>query len=158
MANIVTNRGKFLIATGTNLVSQADLKLMALDNQPSVYTPDADTNFVDEGGANDVLDAEYVGANYTGAFGGSGRKTLASKGWTEDDTNDRAEFDAADITWTAIGGGTETIDHVVLIDETGEAADTAAEVIAVIDSDLPVTTNGGDVTIAWNSEGIIHLT
>lgn len=130
---------------------------MLLDNNPTVYTISPDTNFVDEGGASDVLDAEYVGSGYTGGFGGAERKALASKAWTEDDGNDRGEFDAADLTWSSIGGGSETIDILVIIDETGASADTDTEVIALIDSGLPVTTNGGDVTVQWNAEGLIQI-
>ena len=41
----------------------------------------------------------------------------------------------------------------------GTSDDTDAVLIAYIDSGgFPVVTNGGDLTIAWNAEGILQLT
>lgn len=111
------------------------------------YVYDADHDF-----ANDVSGNELSGTGYTGGFGGSGRKTLASKTITEDTANDRVEYDCADITWTGINAG--TIGGIVLVKEITD--DAASPIIGFLDpSDL--VTNGGDVTLVINAEGILQI-
>lgn len=64
-------------------------------------------------------------------------------------------FDAADITFTAVSGA--TVEAVVLFLDSGTAA--TDYLIAYIDTgtNLPVTPNGGDITIQWNASGIFSL-
>jgi hypothetical protein len=120
----------------------------------SVHTVDRDDDFLDDGTASDFSSGELTGTGYAAGFGGAGRKTLASKTITVDKTNDRAEFDAADITWTAISAGTAA-QATVLKEITN---DPASKLIANIDTGgFPVLTNGGDLTITWNAEGILQL-
>jgi len=97
---------------------------------------------------------ELSGTGYTGGWGGAGRKTLASAAVAVDDVNDRASFDAADVTWTAINAG--TINGAVIFKD-GAANDTTSYVIAFIDL-ANTTTNGGDITIQWGANGILLLT
>lgn len=111
------------------------------------YTYDADHDF-----ANDVSGNELTGTGYTGGFGGSGRKTLASKTITNDTTNDRVEYDCADITWTALNAG--TIGGVVLVKEVTN--DAASPIIAFLDP-TNLVTNGGDVTLVIDAEGILQI-
>lgn len=58
-------------------------------------------------------------------------------------------FDAADITFTAVSG--DEFELIVIYRHTG--TDSTSELIAVIDNatGLPLTPNGGDVTIQWAS-------
>jgi hypothetical protein len=120
----------------------------------SVHTVDRDDDFLDDGTASDFSSGELTGTGYAAGFGGAGRKTLASKTITVDKTNDRAEFDAADLTWTAINAGTAA-QATVLKEITN---DPASKLIANIDTGgFPVVTNGGDLTITWNAEGILQL-
>ena len=99
---------------------------------------------------------ELSGTNYAGGYGGSGRKTLSSKVITRDDVNDRAEFSAAPVTWTAINAGTAAA--AVIIRERSLTGDTMSELIAYINTGgFPITTNGGDLTLTWNAEGILQL-
>lgn len=120
----------------------------------SVHTVDRDDDFLDDGGASDFSSGELSGTGYVAGFGNSGRKTLASKTITVDKTNDRAEFDCADVTWTAINAGTAA-QATVLKEITNDAA---SKVIANIDTGgFPVVTNGGDITIQVNAEGLIQL-
>ena len=158
MANTVTNRCKAEIVRGTiDWLNNADIKWMLADDV-TAYTISKDTDFVDDGGSNDLADAEYAGTGYTGGFNGSGRKALASKTLTEDDGNDRAELDAADPVYSAIGSGSESINQIAIIDETSQSADNAVDVLAIFDSNLPVTTNGGDVTFSPDAQGILQFT
>ncbi len=152
MAPLVYNRAKAEIMDGTIDLLSDVLKIMLVT---SSYVADADNDFVDEAGANDPIDHELTGTGYVAGFAGSGRKTLSGKVVSEDDANDRAEFDdTADITWTGIDAGTAAAailyKHIT--------ADTASVLIAYIDTGgFPVVTNGGDLTIQWNAEGILQF-
>jgi hypothetical protein len=120
----------------------------------SGYVADRDNDVVDAGGANDPVDHELTVGGYTPGYGGAGRKTLASKTIVVDKPNDRAEFDCADIAWTALLTG-ETIAAAILIKE-GAVNDTTSRLIAYLDvADTP--TNGSDVTLQINAEGVIQF-
>ena len=58
-------------------------------------------------------------------------------------------FDAADSTFSSVSGS--TVEAIVLYKDTGSAA--TSPLIAYIDSatNLPVTPNGGDIDITWDS-------
>jgi hypothetical protein len=114
------------------------------------YTPDIDTHQV----WSDVSATEYGTANgYT-----AGGKTLASKTVTQDNTNDRALWDAADVTWTALGPlSPATPSHAIIWNDTPTSP--ADPLIGYIE--LGVTaTNGGDYTLSFSSSpaAIISLT
>lgn len=118
----------------------------------TTHVPDKDDAFVDDGGADDLIDGELNGTGYAGGFGNAGRKALASKALVYDTANDRVEFDAADLTWTAIDAG--TIAQATLLKEVTSDAD--SPVIVNIDV-ADTVSNGGDVSLAWNAEGILQL-
>lgn len=75
--------------------------------------------------------------------------TLGSK------TTTGGTFDAADSTFTAVSGA--TVEAIVIFKDTGNTATSA--LIAYIDtaSGLPVTPNGGNITVAWNASGIFSI-
>lgn len=113
----------------------------------STYTPDKDdTNSV-------YAAAEISGVSgYTGGFGGAGRKVLGSKTITNDTTNDRTVYDAADpSTWAALGAG-DTIGGAI-IGKKGSASDATATPLFFLDfTDTP--TNGGDFSLAFDALGL----
>ena len=150
MPSFVYNTAAKEIADGTLNLLVDTIKVMLVT---SSYVADRDNDVVDAGGANDPVDHEINVTGYTRGFGGAGRKTLASKTWTTDKPNDRAEFDAADVTWTALGSGT-TIAAAILIKEITN--DASSRLIAYVDV-TDTATNGGDITIQWNAEGILNL-
>lgn len=120
------------------------------------YVPDRDDDVVDAGGANDPVDHEINVTNYARGWGGAGRLTLAGKTIGEDDPNDRAEFDADDLTWTALGNGSnETVAGLILIKE-GGANDTTSRLIAYLDI-ADTLTNGNDFKLIFDAEGIIQF-
>lgn len=88
------------------------------------------------------------------------RKTLASLAVNQDDPNLRAEFDVADVTWTAIGGASnDTIGAFLLIKFVTNDADSIP--IAYIDnagSSFAQATNGSDITATINVEGLLQAT
>ena len=119
------------------------------------YVADRDDDLVDAGGANDPVDHELSGAGYVSGHGNSGRKTLASKTITVDKPNNRTEFDAADVIWTFITAGTAA---QAIVHKEGSVDDTTARLVSHIDTGgFPVVTSGVDLTIQWNTEGIMQL-
>lgn len=111
-------------------------------------------------------DAEFVGSLTTlGEISATNyvRKALASEAVNEDAANNRAEFDAADVTWTALGGAAnDTIGAILVYRHVTNDAD--SPLIAYIDGAIfpgaasSLTTNGSDVVIQWNAEGILQAT
>jgi hypothetical protein len=146
MASGVYNSGKRDIGDGTIDLVADTIKVMLVN---ASYTPDADHDFVDDVNAN-----ELSGTGYTGGFAGSGRKTLGSKAWATDTANDRAEFTGVIPVWTAIDAGTAA--YAILIKEITN--DGASRLIGWLDIDPNVVTNGGDLTITANAEGLLQLT
>ena len=77
-------------------------------------------------------------------------QTIGSKTFTN------GVFDGADITYTAVTGN--SVEALVLYIDTGTAG--TSPLVAYIDSSvtgLPVTPNGGDITVTWNASGIFAL-
>jgi len=109
------------------------------------YTPDKDHDFADDF-VSSTNECNVTG--YTRGFGGTLRKALASKAVTYETTPNYAVFDAADITWTAIGGATnDTIATAVVLKEITN--DAASPMLLQLDVSPDVTTNGGDFTIQF---------
>lgn len=133
MANVFMNEAKLSI-TNRNIDLAADTIKVALVT--AVYVANADDQFIDAGGAADVVDARAAGTT---------DQTLASKVMGKDLTGDFAYFDANDVTFTAVTAGTAIVAAVIYKD-TGTP--TTAKIIAY--SDIPdVTPNGGDITLQW---------
>ena len=77
-------------------------------------------------------------------------QTIGSKTYTD------GVFDGADVTFTAVTGN--SVEALVIYIDTGSAA--TSPLIAYIDTSvtgLPVTPNGGDISITWNASGIFAL-
>lgn len=74
---------------------------------------------------------------------------IATSGNLASKTSTRGVADAGDVTWTAVTGAQS--EAVVVYRDTGTA--TTSDLIAWIDSatNLPVTPNGGDVTVTWDN-------
>lgn len=66
-------------------------------------------------------------------------------------------FDGADCTFTAVSGATV---EALVIYVKNAGANTTWRLVAYIDTGvtgLPVTPNGGDISIAWNASGIFKI-
>lgn len=77
-------------------------------------------------------------------------QTIGSKTFTN------GVFDGADVTFTAVTGN--SVEALVIYIDTGSAA--TSPLVAYIDTSvtgLPVTPNGGDITVTWNGTGIFAL-
>lgn len=145
MASAWYNVGKDAVLDGTINFLTTTLKLMLVDDSETFNSDDATLNL--------VSDNEVSGTGYTGGFGGAGRKTLGSKVVNIDQANDRAEADSTvDVTWSSISVG--VVRAAILCYEV--TSDTDSIPIAFLDLG-DVTTNGGDLTIQWNAEGILQI-
>lgn len=77
-------------------------------------------------------------------------QTIGSKTFTN------GVFDGADVTYTSVTGN--SVEALVIYVDTGTAG--TSPLVAYIDTSvtgLPVTPNGGDITITWNASGIFAL-
>lgn len=90
---------------------------------------------------------EHDGANYV-------RKALGTQAVNEDTGNERAEFDAVDVTWTSLGAGTRAIAGALIYKHVTNDADSVP--VAWIDNPAFPNSNGGDYTIQWNAEGVVQ--
>ena len=125
MANALYDFGRQAILDGSVNVSSDTIKALLAT---SSYTPNLSTNeFVSDIGANIVVRSS----------------ALASK------TEAAGVFDAADVTFTAVTGSAAS--YIILYKDTG--TDSTSRLIAIIDTatGLPVTPNGGDITITWDN-------
>lgn len=82
---------------------------------------------------------------------GGTAQTIGSKNYTN------GVLDGADVTFTAVAG-TVTYEALVLYLDTGVAG--TSRLVAFFDTGvtgLPVTSNGGDISVTWNASGIFAL-
>lgn len=83
-----------------------------------------------------------------------GRKTLSGVTVTVDDTNNRVDVDAADITWTAATGN--AISAIVICYDGDTGTGTDANLIPLVKLDCVVTPAGGDITASFASAGFFR--
>lgn len=82
--------------------------------------------------------------------GGGGGTIVATSSALGSKTSTAGVADAADITFSAVSAGA-ACQHLIIYKDTGSAA--TSNLIAAIDTatNLPITPNGGDITVAWDS-------
>lgn len=139
MANALYPKWKeaLLQFSTNNNLSAGTVKVALVDT--GVYTYNSADQFYDAGTSSDVQSAT-VGTP----------QTATSKTFTN------GVFDSADATFTAVTGN--TAEALVIYIDTGTA--TTSPLVAYIDTGvtgLPVTPNGGDITVTWNASGIFAL-
>ena len=142
------NQGKLSVMTAG--LTGLTIKAMLVT---SGYVFNADHSYVA-----DLVPAsnELSGTGYAGGFAGSGRKTLASTSLNLDLTGDRAFYDAADLTWTAINAGTAA----ALILYIAKTSDADSILVGFIDSGgFPKVTSGTDLTVTWSNtpQGVLQV-
>ena len=127
------------LLSGKNIDLDTDTIKIALVS--SSYTPDKTHDFF-----NDITN-EVTGTGYT-----AGGATLASKTVTQDNTNFRTIFDAADATWS---NSTITARYAVIYESTGVAA--TSPLIALIDFGSNISTVAETFQVPFNVDGILKL-
>jgi hypothetical protein len=91
------------------------------------------------------------------------RKNVANAQVTVDGTDGEVVFDADDVTWTGLDGGEEIQGWIVYAQRGGDDTTPGDDPILAIEDEVtnssgnPVTTNGSDVPLEFNSEGIINV-
>lgn len=134
MANAVYPKYKEVVlgaATNTNLLT-GTVKVALVDTGTYTYSS-----------------AHQFLTSLTGVVG-----TAQTIGATKSVTN--GVFDGGDVTYTAVTGS--SAEALVIYVDTGTAG--TSPLVAYIDTSvtgLPVTPNGGDITITWNASGIFAL-
>lgn len=157
MASSWYTKGLLEVVDGTIDLGNDTLKIMLVDGD---YTFDADHEVVDNGGddATDPSAQEISVAGYAPGWGGAGRKT-ATITMQANNADNRVDIAIADLTWTELAAGA-TVAAALLIKE-GAEDDTTSRLIAYIEFDSALPTNGGDMQIdfaALGSGGNLRLT
>jgi len=118
--------------TTNNNLSAGTVKVALIDT--GTYTYSAAHDFWNDASATDVGTPQTIGS-----------KTFTN-----------GTFDGADVTFTAVTGA--TVEALILYIDTGTPA--TSPLVAYIDTSvtgLPLTPNGGDITIQWATGGIFTL-
>jgi len=134
---VVYNNLKEQLLLGTIDLSADVVKLALLAG----HTVNIDTHAVFA----DVSADEESGTGYT-----AGGQIVGSKAVSQDNTNDRAVFDAADVTFVGLNVGLPS--HAVLY------VDGATDFLIAVWELGTTASNGGNYTIQWNAVGIVTLT
>jgi hypothetical protein len=142
MSHWLTNKGKFLLMQGH--WDDAGATVIRMGLLAGASTPAAiDTEA-------EIQDLNTVGellalSGVTEATGGwYSRKNLSRTNVAEDDTNNRANLDTTDVTWTAATAG-QTIYGAFWYDATTDTNDTTRLLMGLI-LFTPVPLNGSDLT------------
>lgn len=131
---------------------------VALLNNSTAYSMDVNTDeFV-----GDVLDGGTTAEEFgSGSGTGYSRQTVANAVTSQDDTDDEGVADADDVTFSSLDGA--KIQGVLVYKQVGADDNTPGDdpILYYLDdsdiSDLPKTTNGGDITVQWAAEGILNI-
>ncbi|MDB5344269.1 MAG: hypothetical protein JWP89_2646 [Schlesneria sp.] len=103
-------------------------------------------NFVSNIGTLDECDAS-----------GYARVALGSEASNVDNTNDRAEFDANDVSFTGLGGNaTRAIQGALIFKFVTNDSDSVP--IAFVDFASDISATSTQIDIPWDAEGILQLT
>jgi len=127
MANAVYGKGREKFLNGDIDWANDDIKAVLVDTAAYAVSIDAD---------------EYLSSIPAG-------DRIATSGNLASKTSTLGVADAADITFSTVTG--DVSEAIVLYKDTGDAA--TSPLIAYIDTatGLPITPNGGDITITWDS-------
>lgn len=147
MANFVYNEAKRALAAGEINWASSDIRVILVMTNTTADTED-DTNTVT---GFTTLD-EFDGSGYS-----SGGVALTGEALNEDSANNRAEADANDAAFGALGNGTRQIQAAVVIKWNTTLGGSMP--IAYIDTGgFPLNPGGASITIQWNAEGILQIT
>ena len=127
MADAIYGLGRQKILEGSIDILTDDIKTVLVDTATYTVSIDADEFLAD------------IGAG----------ERVATSGNMTSKTSTLGVFDAADITYSSVTG--DVSEALVIYKDTGVAA--TSPLLAYIDTatGLPVTPNGGDITITWDN-------
>ena len=141
----ITNRGKLLLMQGAwDDLGASVLKVGLCKVQGATADTEAEVQDL-----NTVEDLITTAGCTECDFTNYARKALVRSAASEDDTNNRVNMDAGDLTWTSAGGATNNdIYGLFTYDSTTDTSDTTRLLVSVDWFASPVATNGGDFTYA----------
>jgi hypothetical protein len=135
MASTLYNNALELISNGEIDWVDDDIRCLLVT---SSYTPDRDTHdFVDD------ITNELSGGNYV-------RKALTTA-TTQNNTDDRADLSADNVTWTALEAAAGTPALAIIYKQVTNDAD--SPLLGWIELTTPPAPNGGDYTLRWDNGG-----
>lgn len=144
MADFVYNiAAKMLLDGDLDFNAPDDIRVLLLEAGSDVNKDDTTIQAVLARAGTD----ELTSTNYS-------RQALANEATSQDDSNDRAEFDADDVTFSGlVQAGSETIvKYLVFLFVTNDA-----DSVPILQADIsPAVTPNGDFTISWDAEGILQ--
>lgn len=140
MANVVFNAFKVNVNGGNIDLENDTFKVMLVT---SSYTADKDNHDFRDDITNEVVGAGYV----------AGGETLSGISLTQDNPNDRAVWDANNVSWPS---STITARGAVVYKSRGGAA-SADELCAYFDFGSDKTSTTSIFTLAWHADGILLL-
>lgn len=141
MASQFYNAGKKNLINGLIDLDTDTIRVALLT---SAYTPDIDAHDF----FNDVSANESSGTGYT-----AGGAALANKTVTQDNTNDRAVFDADDVSWAS--STIANARYAAIYEDTGVAA--TSPLICYVDLLITRSSSADTFKIEWNASGIFYL-
>jgi hypothetical protein len=137
MANIVFNRALGMVAYYASLPAA---------NDALVLVPLEAAGLETDAVLRDKDDMAAVVAGTTNEQTTAGRKTLTGVTVTVNDTNDRVEVDAADVTWTSPTGN--PVGAVIVCYDPDTTTGTDADLIPLTKHDLTWTPDGSNFTLS----------
>lgn len=135
----VHNNAKAEFGRGNIDLINDTIRVMLLNG----WTPNIDT----DDNWSDISANEVALANYS-----AGGQTLSTKTVTQNNTNNRGEFDCDNPVWSNLGSG--SVNRGAIVKWTGVAS--TSTVIGNIE--LATNPNGQNYELAVNAEGLIHFT
>ncbi|PYS90496.1 MAG: hypothetical protein DMF62_04855 [Acidobacteria bacterium] len=148
MADTVYNVAKARVASGATDLDTSTLKMLLLKTTAAgAFNPDL-VSVTALKAVSGVVEADFTG--YV-------RKTLTSVTVTQDDTNDRANVDSANVTWDPAGGATNNTPVAAVIYHDVDGTDANSKLVSYHDTNFGVTaTNGSPYTV--NIADFVRLT
>lgn len=144
MASHLFNYAKQQVLLGNIDLGADDIRVALLMTNTTADTENDGIQHIDD---ITTLD-EHDGANYA-------RQALDNEAVNLDDANDRAEFDADDPTWTALGAGTRSAAGMLVYKHVND--DTDSIPIAWVEFASPVVGDGTNFTVEFSAEGLLQL-
>ena len=145
MVATITHYNSFITRQLNGNAIDLDTNTIKVALVTSTYVPNQDTHdFFD-----DITNELAATGNYTAGGAAIGSKTV-----TQDDVNNGATFDGADVTWTALTPSA-AFRYGIIYKDTGAAA--TSPLIAYIDFGANQNPGGNNFTIQWHADGIAYI-
>lgn len=142
---MIYNEAKKLILDGTIDLDTHDMRVALIMNGTTADTENDGITKMNSFTTLDECDAS-----------GYARVALASKVVNKDDANDRAEFDAADISFTGLGGNATRDYQGVLLYKRVDGTAANDIPVAFIPFNTSLNKGASQVDVPWDAEGILQ--